>query len=117
MPTAQPRYQVTDTGRVRTLLDSAAKAWPELAGDRKRLLLRLMEFGSARLASAADAGLDAELRKHAGEWVAVRDGRVLFAGADVAGVVHWLREQGHRAEQLYRVPMEIEELSGEHGRG
>lgn len=48
VPTARPRYQVTDTGSVRAMLDDAAKRWPEVR-DRKALLLRLAEAGAAQL--------------------------------------------------------------------
>ena len=43
MPTSRPRYTVTDTGRVREMLDVAEKRWPGV--DRKELLLRLTEAG------------------------------------------------------------------------
>lgn len=114
MPTARPRYQVTDTGRVRALLDLAATAWPELAGDRKELLLRLAETGAQRL-PAAHAGLDDQLRRHTGDWVAVRDGQILTASPDPGAVVRWLREHHERAEQLFRVPANDAEIVGEHG--
>jgi uncharacterized protein YecT (DUF1311 family) len=45
MPTTQPRYSVTDTGKTADLLDLAQRAWPEVR-DRKELLLRLAEAGA-----------------------------------------------------------------------
>ena len=45
MPTTEPRYTFTDTGRLRELLDSAQSRWPEIT-DRKALLLRLAEEGN-----------------------------------------------------------------------
>jgi hypothetical protein len=48
VPTAHPRYTVTDTGRTAELLDLAAEAWPEVT-DRRQLLLRLTEMGARAL--------------------------------------------------------------------
>jgi ABC-type proline/glycine betaine transport system ATPase subunit len=48
MPTAHPRYTVTDTGQTAELLDLAAEAWPEVT-DRRQLLLRLTEVGARAL--------------------------------------------------------------------
>lgn len=48
MPTVHPRYTVTDTGGTAELLDLAQAAWPEIT-DRRLLLLRLAEYGGARL--------------------------------------------------------------------
>jgi hypothetical protein len=48
MPTTRPRYTITDTGRVRSLLDDAQQQWPEV-GDRKELLLRLAQTGHSSL--------------------------------------------------------------------
>jgi len=45
MPTTQPRYSVTDTGKTADLLDLAQRAWPDVR-DRKELLLRLAEAGA-----------------------------------------------------------------------
>lgn len=53
MPTARPRYQVTDTGSVQAMIDDAARRWPEVR-DRKALLLRLAETGAAQLAAEQD---------------------------------------------------------------
>lgn len=44
MPTARPRYTVTDTGSLREQLDEAQRRWPEIH-DRKQLLLRLLAAG------------------------------------------------------------------------
>ncbi len=44
MPTTRPRYTITDTGPVRSLLDDAERQWPEVV-DRKELLLRLAQAG------------------------------------------------------------------------
>jgi hypothetical protein len=48
MPTTRPRYTITDTGRVRSLLDDAQQRWPEV-DDRKELLLRLAHTGHSSL--------------------------------------------------------------------
>lgn len=115
MPTSRPRYQVTDTGRVRALLDRAAQAWPERSGERKALLLTLAEMGAEHLPEPEPAGpSDDDLRAHAGDWVALARGRMLVAGRDPAAVVAWLREHGERAEQLYRLPLTEEDVAAEH---
>ncbi len=43
MPTARPRYQVTETPEVARALDLAARRWP--GEPRSRLLLRLINVG------------------------------------------------------------------------
>ncbi|HEY1690092.1 MAG TPA: hypothetical protein VGF95_14650 [Solirubrobacteraceae bacterium] len=48
MPTTKPRYTITDTGPISTLLDDAQGRWPEVR-DRKALLLRLAEAGHEAL--------------------------------------------------------------------
>jgi len=44
MPTTRPRYTITDTGSISTLLDDAQRRWPRVR-DRKELLLRLAQAG------------------------------------------------------------------------
>ena len=53
MPTSQPRYTVTDTGRLHDMLDVAQRRWPEIR-DRRQLLLRLAGVGADRVASELD---------------------------------------------------------------
>ena len=48
MPTTRPRYTITDTGPLQTLLDYAERRWPEV-GSRKELLLLLAETGHESL--------------------------------------------------------------------
>lgn len=109
------RCQVTDTGRVRQLLDDAAEAWPHLAGDRKALLLRLAERGGRDLASAEATALDLELREQVGRWVAIRGSRLLHVADDPGDVARWLRSRGERADQLFRVPASDTDIAAEHG--
>jgi hypothetical protein len=45
MPTTKPRHTVTETADLAAALDAAARRWPEDAGSRTRLLLRLVEAG------------------------------------------------------------------------
>lgn len=47
VPTTKPRYQVTETEDVGRALDVAARRWPD--EPRSRLLVRLLEAGSAAL--------------------------------------------------------------------
>ena len=112
MPTTKARYQITDTGHVSRLLDTAAAAWPEHADDRKALLLRLAERGAEDLTPVA-SNLDAELSDHIGQWAAIKDDRLLIADADVGVVVQWLREHKVRG-QVFRVPGSDYDF-GEHG--
>jgi hypothetical protein len=58
IPTAHPRYTITDTGPVRALLDDAQRRWPEVT-DRKKLLLRLAQTGHDSL-HLSDANAEAE---------------------------------------------------------
>lgn len=60
MPTARPRYQVTDTGSVSEMIDRAASRWPDIR-DRKALLLRLVEAGDAQF-EAERQGREADAR-------------------------------------------------------
>lgn len=55
MPTTRPRYQVTDTGEVREILDAAQAQWPEIH-DRKQLLIELVRRGAAVLRAETEAG-------------------------------------------------------------
>ena len=49
VPTARPRYQVTETESVAHALDLAARKWP--GEPRSKLLLRLVDVGAATLNS------------------------------------------------------------------
>jgi hypothetical protein len=117
MPTTRPRYQVTDTGTVRALLDRAAVAWPDERQDRKALLVRLARLGAEHLPEAAvgTPSLDDALAVHRGSWVAVRGDRLLVAASTVTEVAAWLRERGERADQLFRVPAAEGDVVTEHG--
>jgi hypothetical protein len=115
VPTTRPRYQVTDTGRVEALLDRASRAFPDIAHDRKALLLRLAELGADALPTACRPALVEQLRANAGRWVAVRDESVLTSATDPEGVVAWLREHDERAAQTFRVPAEDGQLGSSHG--
>lgn len=53
MPTTRPRYQVTDSGEVRELLDAAQERWPEIP-DRKGLLIALARRGAETLAAETE---------------------------------------------------------------
>lgn len=45
VPTTKPRHTLTETDELAAALDAAARRWPEDAGSRPRLLLRLVEAG------------------------------------------------------------------------
>lgn len=105
---------MTDSGRMRSLLDDAARAWPDLADDRKALLLRLAERGAQDL-PPAPADLDDEIQSHVGRWVAIQDGRILTVRDDVEGVVRWLRDHGTSADSMFKVLAGEDEIVSEHG--
>ena len=56
VPTSRPRYAITDTAAVARMLDDAAGRWPELAGDRKALLMRVLEIGARAVAAETADG-------------------------------------------------------------
>ncbi|GAB3270007.1 hypothetical protein [Arthrobacter pigmenti] len=57
MPTARPRHQITETPAVAHAIDRAAQRWP---GERRsKLLLRLLEAGTAALERDAHQTNDA----------------------------------------------------------
>lgn len=68
VPTSRPRHTLTETDRLATALDEAARRWPEDAGSRSRLLLRLVEAGqhaiSEERARASTRRLKAVERTH-----------------------------------------------------
>ena len=53
MPTARPRYTLTDTGSLRLQLDKAQRRWPDVR-DRKELLLRLAAAGQKAIEREAE---------------------------------------------------------------
>jgi hypothetical protein len=55
VPTARPRYQITETDDIARALEVAARRWP--GESRGRLLLRLVELGSGALAHEQDTEL------------------------------------------------------------
>jgi Ser/Thr protein kinase RdoA (MazF antagonist) len=65
VPTTRPRHTVTETAELAAALDEAARRWPQDAGSRSRLLLRLVEAG--RRATAEDGERDRERRRAAVE--------------------------------------------------
>lgn len=68
MPTARPRYQITETPAVAHALNVAASVWP--TEPRSKLLLRLIHSGSEALESVAHntdrlAAVDSSAGKYA----------------------------------------------------
>ncbi|WP_125613645.1 hypothetical protein [Specibacter cremeus] len=51
MPTTRPRHQITETDKIARALDEASRLWPELHGNRAKLLVRLVEEGYSAVAS------------------------------------------------------------------
>jgi hypothetical protein len=87
-----------------------------VTGDGRHPLSILMERRRSNLAArqtaAGDDELDRRLREHIGEWVAVRDGRLLVAAPDAATVIAWLKERDESAEAMFKVPRDLTEISG-----
>ncbi len=61
MPTTRPRIVITETDDVARALDDAARRWPDERGNRRKLLLRLVEEGH-RAVSAQDESATAQRR-------------------------------------------------------
>lgn len=55
MPTTRPRVMITETDRIKTAIDLAAKRWPELSDDRAALLRKIVETGVQSLELEAQA--------------------------------------------------------------
>ncbi|CAN5509040.1 hypothetical protein BH20ACT18_BH20ACT18_10140 [soil metagenome] len=73
MPTTKPRYTITDTGELATMLDDAHRRWPDMS-DRKQLLLRLAAEGHTALSrelERADDEVRRERQNHA--FACIRD--------------------------------------------
>jgi hypothetical protein len=49
VPTTRPRHTLTETDELAAAIDEAARRWPEDAGSRSRLLLRLVKAGQIAL--------------------------------------------------------------------
>jgi hypothetical protein len=47
---------------------------------------------------------EADRKKYAGQWVAVKDDHVVFAAPTPEPVVAWLREKGIEPDLVYEVP-------------
>ena len=59
MPTTRPRHVITETDDVARALDDAARRWPAERGNRRKLLLRLMEEGHRAIGDRDASGADA----------------------------------------------------------
>lgn len=66
MPTSKPRYALTDTGPVARTLDEAAERWPELAENRKALLMLVLDLGARGWLKAARPAK--ARRPRSGDW-------------------------------------------------
>jgi len=58
------------------------------------------------------AELADRLRGHTGEWVAIKDGEVLYASETPKTLVSWLSRHGQRADSVFRVPEDDLAASG-----
>ena len=56
MPTTRPRHVITETDDVARALDDAARRWPAERGNRRKLLLRLMEEGHRAIGDRDERG-------------------------------------------------------------
>jgi hypothetical protein len=75
---------ITETDALAAALDEAARRWPEDAGSRSRLLLRLIEIGRAQLVGERANEIEARRR-------AIRETSGALAGAFPAGYLADLR--------------------------
>jgi len=86
VPTARPRHTITETDEVARALDAAADRWPEDAGARGRLLVRLVEEGHAAIADTREQEI--ERRRQA-----VRDTAGILTGVYRPDELQRLREE------------------------
>jgi hypothetical protein len=56
VPTTRPRHVITETDDVARALDDAARRWPAERGNRRKLLLRLMEEGHRSIVDDNQSG-------------------------------------------------------------
>lgn len=49
-----------------------------------------------------------DARKHAGKWVAIKDGSVIYAADQPAAVIAWIRKTGVEANLVTALPAEGE---------
>ncbi len=54
---------------------------------------------------------EADTKKYAGQWVAVKDSEVMFAAPTPESVVGWLRDHDAEADLVFAVPTENQALS------
>lgn len=86
VPTARPRHTLTETDELAAALDEATRRWPEDAGSRSRLLLRLVEAGRDA------AGTDRE-RMRARRRAAIERTHGQFRGLYGEGYLQSLRDE------------------------
>jgi glutathione S-transferase len=85
VPTARPRYTVTESDEIARALEDAARSWPEDAGSRNRLLLRLVAEGHRAVRDRA-----AEERRQ--RIAAIRRSGGALTGSFPAGYLDRLRD-------------------------
>lgn len=54
MPTDRPRHMITETDELSQALAHAELLWPELRGQRSRLLRKILEVGAEQLIKRGD---------------------------------------------------------------
>ena len=86
MPTARPRHTITETDEIARALDEAAQRWPEDAGARGRLLVRLVEEGRAAISDERAHSLEERRRD-------IRESAGRMAGTYPPGYLQRLRDE------------------------
>lgn len=86
MPTTRPRYTLTETDALAQALERAARRWPEDAGSKTRLLLRLIETGADAIEHDREA-----LRQRRIEAIKATSGK--FTGLYPPGYLEELRRE------------------------
>lgn len=64
IPTTRPRHTITETDEIARARDDVALAWPQLRGDRRALLRKLVEAGQVSVHT--DRGIRARVVAAAG---------------------------------------------------
>jgi len=86
VPTTRPRHTLTETDELAAALDAAERGWPEDAGSRSRLLLRLVEAGERAIS-------DERERRRARRRAAVERTHGQFRGVYGPGYLDGLRNE------------------------
>jgi hypothetical protein len=61
---------------------------------------------------APDESLAERMRAHTGDWIAIKDDKILHASSTPQALVRWLGSHGQKADSVFRVPEDDPAASG-----